>query len=109
MISTDNGLRVRVRVRDRHLEAILEQCPIRQIGEAVVVGEVANALFGLRALAPDLRVAQLAVDRGNQTVEVALDDVVVGAVLHRLDGNLFADGSRHEDERHFEAAITHDR
>ena len=94
MISTDSGLPRAQRVGDRHLEPVLKQRPVRKIREAVVVREVADALFGLRSLAPHLGVAQLAVDRGNEPVEVVLDDVVVGAVLHRLDRDLFADRAR---------------
>ena len=97
------------RIGDRHLEPVLEQRPVRQIGQAVVVREMADALFGFRSLAPHFGVAQLAVDGGNQPVEVVLDDVVVGAVLHRVDGDLFADRAGHENERHFEAAVAHHR
>jgi hypothetical protein len=95
------------RVGHCHLEPVLEQRPVRQIRQAVVIREVANAFFGLGALAPHLRIAQLAVDGGNETREVVLDDVVVGAVFHRLDGNLFANRARHEDERHLEPAVAH--
>ena len=109
MISTDSGLRSPQRIGHRHLEAVLKQRAVRQIGEAVVVGEMADTLFGLRPLAPDLGIAQLAVDGRNQPVEIVLDDVIVGAVLHRLDGDLLADRARHENERHFEAAVAHHR
>ena len=94
-------------VGHRHLEPVLKQRPVREIGQAVVVGEVTDALFRLGSLAPHLRVAQLAVDRWNQTAQVVLDDVIVGAVFHRIDGDLFADRSRHENERQLEAAIPH--
>ena len=109
MMSTESGWRVRKGIGHRHLEAILKQRPVRQVRQAVVVGEVADALFGLRALAPHVGIAQFAVDRGDQAAQVVLDDVVVGAVLHRIDGDLFADRARHENERHFEAAIANHR
>ena len=109
MISTDSGLPRAQRIGDGHLEPVLKQRPVRQIGQAVVIREVADALFGLRSLAPHLGIAQLAVDRGNEPVEIVLDDVVVGAVLHRLDRDFFADRAGHENERHFEAAVAHDR
>ena len=97
------------RIGDGHLEPVLKQRPVRQIGQAVVVREVADALFGLRSLAPHFGIAQLAVDRRNEAVEIVLDDVVVGAVLHRVDRDLFADRAGHENERHFQAAVAHHR
>ena len=97
------------RVGDRHLEPILKQGPVRQVRQAVVVREMTNTLFGLRALTAHFGIAQLAVNRWNEPAQVVLDDVVIGAVLHRVDGNLLADRARDEDERHLESAIAHHR
>jgi hypothetical protein len=46
-----------------------------------------------------LRFAQGALDRRHQAVEILLQDVVDGTTLERIDGALFAERTRHEDER----------
>ena len=79
------------RVRHGLLEAVLKQRAVGKIGEGVVIREMANALLCARALAAYFGIAQLTIDRGNQPVEIVLDDVVVGAVLHRFHGHVFTD------------------
>src|SRR5688572_17619882 len=68
---------------------------------------MADALLGFGTLLPHFGVTKLAIDRRDQPVEVVLDDVVVGAVLHGVDRDLFADRARYENEWYFEAAVTH--
>ena len=55
---------------------------------------------GVRAAlhAPVGRFAQLALHRGTEAPQVVLQDVVVGAGAHRLDGRVLADGARDDDE-----------
>ena len=74
-----------------------------------MIGEIGDALVGARALAPGRRFAKLALDRRRQSREIAFDDVVVGAGLHRGNGDVFADRARHEDEGHIDALFAEHR
>ena len=79
------------RVRHGLLEPVLKQRAVGKVGKGVVIREMADALFCARTLAAYFGIAQLTIDRGNQPVQVVLDDVVVGAVLHRFHGHVFTD------------------
>ncbi len=83
-------------VDEAHGRALDDQDHVRRViqrePEAVQLGLVAPALR---------RLAQLARDGGNQPGKAAFHDVVVGAQLHRLDRDVFADRSGNEDERRF--------
>ena len=55
-------------------------------------------LLGPPPLASALAVAKLALDRGHQARELALEHIVVGARAHGLYSHLFADRSGYDDE-----------
>jgi hypothetical protein len=65
----------------------------------------AQVLLSTPAIPPLARFAQLPIDGREQAFEIALDDVVVRAGLHRLHRRILADGSGHEDERHIAVAL----
>ena len=67
------------------------------------------ALLRAIALGPDLVVAQLAFDRKRQSRQLALQDEVVRAPLHRLDRHLLAHDSRDHDERQLASRRAHYR
>src|SRR5690606_24214838 len=72
--------------------------------EAVALLGLAQLAHGGAALAADAGLLHLAVDGGAQAGEVVLREEVVGAGLHRLDGDLLADAARDDDERQVLAA-----
>ena len=65
----------------------------------------AQVLLGAPAITPLARFAQLPIDGREQAFEIALDDVIVCAGLHRLHRRILADGPGHEDERHIAVAL----
>jgi hypothetical protein len=65
----------------------------------------AQILLGPSAITPLARFAQLPIDRREQALEIALDDVVVRAGLHRQHRRILADGPGYEDERHIGVAL----
>ena len=83
----------------RLVETIVQERAVGQVGQRVVIRQVDEALFDPAALTPHARVAQLALDGGDQALQAAFHQVVVRAGPHRGDGGVFADGPRHEDER----------
>jgi hypothetical protein len=62
----------------------------------------------LAPLAPDVGLAQLALHGRHQPGQVVLEDVVVGAGLHRGHRQLLADAPRHDDERQVDAQLLHE-
>ena len=73
-----------------------------------MIREIRHALVGAGPLSPRRRFSQLALDGGRQSREIPFDDVVVGALLHRRDRDIFTDGARDEDKREVETAFTND-
>ncbi len=88
----------------RLLEAIVQERPVRQLGQRVVIRQVRQALLDAPALAPHARLAELALHGRKQPLQVVLHDVVVGAGAHRRDGGIFAHRPRHENEGHIGVA-----
>src|SRR5688572_25664664 len=48
--------------------------------------------------APVRRLAQFALDRRPEAPEIVFENVIVGARSHRIDGGVFADRARDDDE-----------
>ncbi len=63
--------------------------------------------FGAPVLGAQAAVAQLALHRGGQPLEVLLDQIVGGAGAHRLHRGLFADGAGDDDEGNIELGLLH--
>jgi hypothetical protein len=56
------------------------------------------------AIAAQLCLSDFSRDRRSQPHGPAFGEIIVGPRFHHLDGHVFADAARHDDERNIEAA-----
>ena len=70
--------------------------------------ELPKFLFGLLVVAAHLRIHELSMDGGQQPRQAALEDIILSAAAHGLDGDLFADGPGNEDEGNIEIDVAND-
>ena len=89
-------------------ETILQQQPIGQIGQRVVMGEIRQPALEAPALAPRARVEQLAFDRRGQGIQPVPQNVVARTDPHAGHRRFFSPGLRDEDERQVGVALTHE-
>ena len=78
---------------------------IWQPGHQVCVGEAMDGFVCLPPLLPYARFAQFAIDCGHQPLQVAFQDVVVRARLHRGHRAILANGAGNNDEGEVQPAI----
>ena len=86
-------------------ETIVQQQPVRQIGQRIVIGQVRDPLLDPAPLAPRGRFGDLALDRRGEPLDLAFEDVVARADPHRRDGGVFAAGTGHHDARQLGVAL----
>ena len=93
----DDELEVRHRDTQGIVDLVRDACGQRPGGRHALGNH--ELLAHLRALRTDDGLTQLALDGGRKTGEVVLQDVVVCPRLHGRNGEAFADGPGHQDER----------
>jgi len=67
-----------------------------------------NFPFGLFVVAAYLRIPEFAMDGRQQPRQAALEDIILSAAAHGLDGDVFSDGAGNEDEGNIEIDVAND-